>query len=1030
MQIRVLEPENNARGDLFGKLMIDLFHCLGYTDFRLNIHKSGRELDLQGRHRIENRTVVAECKATKSAIGGAEVNKFAGVLDAERRKSSAEVAGYYISLQGFTETAVEQEEGLDSRLQLITGAEAISELIRGRVLAPEQVAAAEAGRQAPNGVVLIPEATDLLAHAVGWVWAFYFGNQGVPSHVCLVHADGQILNGKLAKEIVLRDSSVGGTMDSLVLITPEPTLSPNPEEALAQYREHLQVEYGFITLEGLPADTQVGGKSRQLESMFVPMNVERMMARQTGERVPFHSVLEAESRIALVAAPGAGKSTLIKRLAVAYSSKERISESTDNLPFRDWLPVVVRCRQLGELSQRSILDVIESLPARAELPEITGQFMQAITERLKSGDVLLLIDGLDEISDESERLAFATQLRTFLGTYPKARLVVSSREVGFRAVAGALASSCSMYKLSELDEDDIRQLATSWQYEFHGNGPRAEIAAGDVTRDILSNDRVRALATNPLLLTTLLLVRRWLGELPRRRSALYGKAIEVLLMTWNVEGHDPLDQSEVLPQLSYVAFSMMAGGEQVLSAQRLAELLREARDEMPEELEGSRISVHDFVSRVEERSSLLAMAGHEVIDGQIRAVYEFRHLTFQEYLAALGIVNGWYPGRSVEADLVSVLAPYFKKVSWREVIPLVAVLAGRHAAPIVLAVSDELSALNSDSLGSDVDSALPSLMGILNQCLADDVPITSEVARVAADKLIRIENMNGWIGHDVFTGRHGAVVLEVAKKGLARYDQYASDYASVVASGILEIGLPGLNSVDQLCEMLRAAEDQETLAALLCASVEIAYVASSNPADIVRFTVDRSDIRNLAMTVFTLLRDHEGNHLVEFCACWAFAWINQQFRWSTEDRSEIFDTLCRIWLSSTDQLSRREAAWAVGSIRPLDRLDTRPRGLDDYLAAADIRNSDDWEHRHEAEAVFTSRWIVGYYETVADSVDDFKALVKGRSATRELLDALSEAGVDVRPLIEVMERTRSEPDIDSGRSVVAPGETLSEQVDD
>ena len=66
------------------------------------------------------------------------------------------------------------------------------------------------------------------------------------------------------------------------------------------------------------------------------------------------------------------------------------------------------------------------------------------------------------------------------------------------------------------------------------------------------------LAVNPLLLTTLLLVRRWIGELPRRRSILYAKAIEVLLMTWNVEGHEPIDDEEAVPQLAYLALRMLS----------------------------------------------------------------------------------------------------------------------------------------------------------------------------------------------------------------------------------------------------------------------------------------------------------------------------------------------------------------------------------------------------------------------------------------------------------------------------------------
>lgn len=1030
MKIRILERDNNARGDLFGHLMTDLFHCLGYTDCRLNVHKSGREVDIQGRHRVETRTVVAECKATKAPIGGSDVNKFAGALNAERIKATSDVAGYYVSLSGFTETAIEQELELGSRLQLITGAQAIEELIRGRVLIPEATAAARAGRQAPDSVTLIPHATELLAHELGWVWAFYFGNQSVPTHFCLVHADGEPLNDDLAQQIIASDKSLGGGLEELASIA-RPASMSSPEAALAKYREHLQVEYGSLTLEGLPADTQIGGKARRLESMFVPMDVERM-GRGNAERAPFSSVLANEPRIAIVAAPGAGKSTLLKRLAVAYSSAGRISESSDNLPNEDWVPLVVRCRQLGKLSRKSILEIIESLPARAELPEATPQFMQAVTDRLKADGILLLIDGLDEISDEADRLAFATQLRTFLGTYPRARLVVTSREVGFRGVAGALSSSCSTYKLSELDDEDIGQLVSSWQAEFYGDEARARSAADDVIEDILSNDRVRALATNPLLLTTLLLVRRWLGELPRRRSALYGKAIEVLLMTWNVEGHEPLDQAEVLPQLSYVAFAMMTEGSQVVSAQRLAELLRNARREMPEELEGCRISVQDFVARVEERSSLLALAGHELIDGQLRAVYEFRHLTFQEYLAALGVVNGWHPGRTDDADFVRVLKPFLNKASWREVIPLVAVLAGRHSAAIVVAVAEELSAQLPESKTEDdiLDSGPRSLAGVLRQCFADDAPITSVVATSAADALIRAKGLRSWRGpDDAFTGRHGRVLLEVASAGLLRFDDYAPEYGSVLGSAMLEVKFRDLNSVADLLTRISSTNDRKALVELLCAAMEIAYKSSvfggSAP-----FEVKRREFRELAVSIHQVLQQNKGDLVVEFCGCWALAWLNTRVRWSAEARQEVFNTLSRIWIESDDVHRRRQAAWAVSAIRPLNRLEGRPAGLDAYLASAVVGTPNGLTTYFENAAIFTCRWVVGYYGSGADALEDFEALLKERRHNAvQVVKALRRARFDVRVLSDALERRQSR-DIDSGRAGEPEIESLPELAGD
>jgi len=70
--IEILEKDKNKKGDLFGRLMSDLFHALGYDEPRFNIHKSGREIDLNARHRTEFAAFMEErnwvCFKTKDSF--------------------------------------------------------------------------------------------------------------------------------------------------------------------------------------------------------------------------------------------------------------------------------------------------------------------------------------------------------------------------------------------------------------------------------------------------------------------------------------------------------------------------------------------------------------------------------------------------------------------------------------------------------------------------------------------------------------------------------------------------------------------------------------------------------------------------------------------------------------------------------------------------------------------------------------------------------------------------------------------------
>lgn len=84
--IEIFEIDNNKKGDLFSRLMGDLFHALGYGKARFDIHKSGRELDIEVHHRTEKKIAIAECKAHKATIGGGDLNKFFGALETERNK--------------------------------------------------------------------------------------------------------------------------------------------------------------------------------------------------------------------------------------------------------------------------------------------------------------------------------------------------------------------------------------------------------------------------------------------------------------------------------------------------------------------------------------------------------------------------------------------------------------------------------------------------------------------------------------------------------------------------------------------------------------------------------------------------------------------------------------------------------------------------------------------------------------------------------------------------------------------------------
>ncbi|MGY3514802.1 NACHT domain-containing protein [Micromonospora sp. PTRAS2] len=795
MPVRIIAANANEQGDLLTRLAADLIFTLGYDNCLFDTHKTGRELDLTATHRFEARDIVAEFKSGATPSGGADLNKFYGVLDAERRRREGrEVHGYFVSLAGFRSTAVAQEEELGNRFALLDGRRVRDELADGKIIVGA-TRAVDAARQVAGPVadLEMDEHPGLIGHSIGWIWAVYFNSQRQRAAVCLVHADGAPLSLAMAKQVYSTAKSVKDPLGGLRLLNKAPQ-SDNRATVKRRYMAYLKQEFGGITLEGLPVDQSMGSGQFKLETLYVPLHfVEIGSAANTGrvsetrddDSSPESSLEDGEGRVsynytlggaldkyhhlAILGLPGSGKTTALKRIAVAYADKSRLAGSADGLPKASWFPVVIKCRHLAGSVRNTILQIIAEQVERAEMPEYRDDFERLVASELRNGNLMLLVDGLDEIASAGDRLAFVSQLRTFIGVYPKCRLVVTSREAGFRSVAASVNSICHPLRVADLSDASIRTLVVAWHSEVVGKSVGVKKKALELAEFIIDTDRVHSLATNPLLLTTLLLVQRWVGQVPRRRSVLYDKAIEVLLMTWNAEGHLPLDPEEAIPQLAYTAYAMMARGRKTVTLDELSELLTSARRDVPEVLAYAMTPVHDFVERVEERSSLMTLSGHELVGGKLKPTYEFKHLTFQEYLAAQAIAYRHLDAASRDKSIVEILDDRLDLEEWQEVVTLTAVSSKMEAAQIVgrLLERVRLSLLESKKtrrgrrLGDGPSQLTVNLIG----CLRDEVQIAPGLAKEAIEASVVAHRYLGPMGLSVagqlYGGRYDALLRRV-----------------------------------------------------------------------------------------------------------------------------------------------------------------------------------------------------------------------------------------------------------------------------
>nr|VFK10284.1 MAG: NACHT domain-containing protein [Candidatus Kentron sp. LPFa] len=563
----------------------------------------------------------------------------------------------------------------------------------------------------------------------------------------------------------------------------------------AQYRKLALDACDIIDLANLPEDDRhIATRNLDLRRLYVALRLrleirageepdDKTLAALEGRRAPrwgeagwrddeekdrvsLGERLGEAGRLVVLGDPGAGKSTLLRWLATAYllrleddpdfkdlpdiaslpQPKEAIpgsaafqaaslknSDKMSALPAGGWLPILVRCRDLPPEADTLEAMLLHTLK-KSQLPEAQCQELgELLRARLEAGAALLLVDGLDEITEPAARARFSEQLVRIHLAYPAAPMVVTSRIVGYREM-GYRIRSFEHLTVADLSFEDKDAFARRW-CNLTERPERREAAAAELIRDIHSADRIERLTGNPMLLTTMALIKRKIGRLPQRRVDLYEKAVEVLL-NWRSQVDEPLDPREALPQLEYLAHAMCADGIQQIREDEILERLREMRAAYPNIYPMQQHTPEAFLHLLEARTGLLIQSGHTPHNGLSTPVYEFRHLTFQEYLAGLALVRGHYRGWAKGRTLAEIVAPLAGQVgeietplgkdtavveNWREALRLcVAACNDSEVEEVLVAILRPLPG------ETGTERARAVLAGL---CLADEPNVSEQLAR-------------------------------------------------------------------------------------------------------------------------------------------------------------------------------------------------------------------------------------------------------------------------------------------------------------
>jgi len=469
-------------------------------------------------------------------------------------------------------------------------------------------------------------------------------------------------------------------------------------------------------------------------------------------RFPIGERLAVGRSMVVLGDPGSGKTTLLRWIATAYllrlKSDADWEELPDvlSLPTENWLPIFIRCRDFDQNSPpTSLEDLLRHNLRRAEIPEVeAANLVPILVKKVKDGTAILLIDGVDEITDITVRAGFCHQIEQMRLAYPDAPIVVTSRIVGYREMGQRIGRGFEHLTVAELSREDKDEFARLW-CNLTEIGERRHEAAAELIREIHSTDRIERLTTNPMLLTTIALVKRKVGRLPSHRVDLYGDALTVLL-NWRREVDQPLDWYEAVPQLGFIAYSMCNQGVLQLRKDEILELLQIIRTQYPSLYAIHSHTPEQFLNLLERLTGVLTQVGTVRHVGLSIPVYEFRHLTFQEYLAARALIDGCYPDRDRTKNLAETIAPLAGQLadekesradrdvavseSWSETLRLcVAACRNDDIDRVIRAIAYPYP-------GEDSHSTKRPRAVLASLCLVDDPNVTEEVATEVIHLLI------------------------------------------------------------------------------------------------------------------------------------------------------------------------------------------------------------------------------------------------------------------------------------------------------
>jgi len=466
-------------------------------------------------------------------------------------------------------------------------------------------------------------------------------------------------------------------------------INPHNNRFTLQYYRILQREYQYIDIIRTGVQDRLGvNKTIRSDNLYINHRFSESYINAAQEEpdkenlLNFYDVIKQYQRLVVLGDPGIGKTTMVSRIATIFTDLSLQFPETYDFP----IPFPVTLREFNFSKKQNFKDFLKNQYFKTDKLKECEPDWRLIETALKTGQAFIIFDGIDEISNPTQRKHLAEMILELFEQYPDNKVWFTSRILGFDSFKffskkdeteqKIIETETQLFKKHESVEDhlkgikklldpqvfkifnnlnikelylapftnsQINQFARFWAVQYHPRHSDQSKYAQEFVTALEKHTKIKALARIPFLLTMMSLYFKINRRFPDGRVQLYKQIAKVYLdemRTRNLPQFvSEFTLNEQMVGLSAIAYEMQKLRAEDKKKPNIIISREQAEQFFRQGLEGfglcsNKENVGEYVKSYFDGLNKRS----EILIPKSETQYAFIHLSYQEYFAA----EYWY----------------------------------------------------------------------------------------------------------------------------------------------------------------------------------------------------------------------------------------------------------------------------------------------------------------------------------------------------------------------------------------------------